>query len=178
MIEPTADMPPAPQSELVCCICLEAQEKSQAIISTPCAHTFHLTCLSSAVQHGNSVCPLCRADLGSDIADLCGPQRTYASSSAPPGRTPRRQAGNTRLAVHRYVTCDGCGTEPIVGVRYKCTVCDDYDVCESCKSANIHPVSHALVAIRTPRDYEEDEGHGDACCDVVCMLMCCAVCCQ
>lgn len=31
--------------------------------------------------------------------------------------------------------CDGCGTEPIVGVLYKCTVCDvseEVDLCGTC----------------------------------------------
>lgn len=31
--------------------------------------------------------------------------------------------------------CDACGVEPIVGVRYKCTVCDiseEVDLCSKC----------------------------------------------
>lgn len=34
-----------------------------------------------------------------------------------------------------YVQCDACGVEPIVGVRYKCTVCDiseEVDLCSKC----------------------------------------------
>ena len=30
--------------------------------------------------------------------------------------------------------CDGCGQIPIIGVRYKCTECDDFDFCRSCYS--------------------------------------------
>jgi next-to-BRCA1 protein 1 len=38
-------------------------------------------------------------------------------------------------SVHHGVTCDGCGMRPLVGVRYKSTVKDDYDLCESCKNS-------------------------------------------
>jgi hypothetical protein len=33
---------------------------------------------------------------------------------------------------HESITCDVCGASPIVGVRYRCAVCPDYDVCELC----------------------------------------------
>jgi hypothetical protein len=32
--------------------------------------------------------------------------------------------------VHSTVICDGCGVHPIVGVRYKCSVRPDFDLCE------------------------------------------------
>ena len=45
--------------------------------------------------------------------------------------------------VHPMYICDGCGMDPIVGARYKCTVCDDFDYCEACeekfKSEHKHP---------------------------------------
>lgn len=34
--------------------------------------------------------------------------------------------------VHFGVSCDGCGMEPIVGDRFKCTHRNDYDLCEAC----------------------------------------------
>jgi len=50
---------------------------------------------------------------------------------------------------HMYVTCDGCGVSPIVGNRYKCAVCEDFDYCENCeelyKDVHIHP----FIKIRT-----------------------------
>lgn len=36
-------------------------------------------------------------------------------------------------AVHERYTCDGCDTGPIVGIRYKCSVRPDYDLCEKCE---------------------------------------------
>ena len=43
---------------------------------------------------------------------------------------------------HPGVTCDACNEKPIVGYRYKCVVCDDYDLCESCKDKGIHSGHH------------------------------------
>lgn len=42
------------------------------------------------------------------------------------------------LTQHFGVTCDGCKKNPIVGRRYKCLVCPDYDLCEECERNEIH----------------------------------------
>jgi len=36
-------------------------------------------------------------------------------------------------AVHNGITCDICEIFPIVGVRYKCSVRTNYDICEQCE---------------------------------------------
>mmetsp|Transcript_37240 Transcript_37240/g.63363 ORF Transcript_37240/g.63363 Transcript_37240/m.63363 type:complete len:453 (-) Transcript_37240:254-1612(-) len=33
---------------------------------------------------------------------------------------------------HSLVACDGCGASPLVGVRYRCSMCPNYDLCEMC----------------------------------------------
>ncbi|KAJ2491675.1 hypothetical protein IWW37_002125 [Coemansia sp. RSA 2050] len=50
-------------------------------------------------------------------------------------------------AVHPNVVCDGCDF-PIVGVRYKCGNCLDYDLCESCESTVEHNENHLFVKMR------------------------------
>merc|ERR550532_1669611 len=35
-------------------------------------------------------------------------------------------------AVHLNITCDGCGVSPILGPRFKCEWCADYDLCGNC----------------------------------------------
>ncbi|KAL6899342.1 hypothetical protein ACP4OV_006000 [Aristida adscensionis] len=35
-------------------------------------------------------------------------------------------------SLHRWIQCDGCGVQPIVGSRYKSKVKEDYDLCDSC----------------------------------------------
>ena len=38
----------------------------------------------------------------------------------------------THFGEHRGITCDGCGTAPIIGYRYRCRKCANHDVCEAC----------------------------------------------
>lgn len=52
----------------------------------------------------------------------------------------------TSKNVHYRVICDGCGTNPIVGVRYKCSVCEDFDYCETCEQRVEHP--HPFLKIK------------------------------
>ena len=41
--------------------------------------------------------------------------------------------------IHSKVTCDGCGVKPLMGIRYKCSVCHDFDFCEKCEDTEEHP---------------------------------------
>jgi len=52
--------------------------------------------------------------------------------------------------VHARVICDGCGMNPIVGIRYKCSVCDDFDLCASCEADGVHDQTHPMLKINTP----------------------------
>jgi hypothetical protein len=51
---------------------------------------------------------------------------------------------------HHGVICDGCGASPIVGARFKCTVCPDYDLCEACEEQNLHDADHPMMKHRFP----------------------------
>jgi hypothetical protein len=51
-------------------------------------------------------------------------------------------------SVHNGYTCDGCQTYPIVGVRYKCLVCRDFDFCESCEAMFGDDHKHPLIKHR------------------------------
>ena len=48
--------------------------------------------------------------------------------------------------VHNDVKCQICGTCPIVGIRYKCLECNDYDLCEYCEGVHGHP--HPLLTLK------------------------------
>lgn len=50
--------------------------------------------------------------------------------------------------VHDGITCDGCNEGPIIGIRYKCTMCYDYDLCAICEEKLNH--AHPMVKLRTP----------------------------
>jgi hypothetical protein len=67
-------------------------------------------------------------------------------------------------AIHENLICDGCDVYPIVGTRYKCSVCENFDYCSRCEELLDH--DHAFIKIKDPKDrpisiltalYDEDE---------------------
>jgi hypothetical protein len=38
-------------------------------------------------------------------------------------------------AAHDGITCDGCGASPLRGVRYRCAMCPNSDLCTACLTA-------------------------------------------
>merc|ERR1712048_161390 len=50
--------------------------------------------------------------------------------------------------VHYGVICDGCGMDPIVGVRYKSTQRGNYDLCAACEPS--HDPADPLIKIKLP----------------------------
>lgn len=53
--------------------------------------------------------------------------------------------------VHKTVKCDGCGVFPIVGVRYKCAVCHNFDYCEKCEATLTETHQHPFIKIYKPQ---------------------------
>lgn len=61
---------------------------------------------------------------------------------------------------HWGVVCDGC-SGPILGVRYKCLACADYDLCSVCEGKGVH-VDHNMITITEPRS-RGPRGPGGGC---------------
>jgi hypothetical protein len=57
----------------------------------------------------------------------------------------------TQPVVHQGVLCDLCN-QTIVGIRFKCVTCNDFDLCEKCEGLRTHPAEHPMVMLRTPTD--------------------------
>ncbi len=45
------------------------------------------------------------------------------------------------------VVCDGCDMTPIRGIRFMCSVCANYDLCERCERVGVHS-HHPMLKIR------------------------------
>jgi hypothetical protein len=62
------------KEENICSICLEKQESGQKnnIATTPCGHTFCLSCLISHLKY-NTSCPLCRAPIEENAKKIVTP---------------------------------------------------------------------------------------------------------
>jgi len=54
--------------------------------------------------------------------------------------------------IHSGIVCDACEKTPIVGHRYKCIVCDDFDLCGSCEVAGRHP-GHNMIRISNQENH-------------------------
>ncbi len=54
------------------------------------------------------------------------------------------------LITHYRVKCDGCKKFPIEGIRYKCTICKNFDYCEECEKKYALEHGHPLLKIRKP----------------------------
>ncbi|KAH8248985.1 hypothetical protein KR032_004926 [Drosophila birchii] len=69
-------------------------------------------------------------------------QATKQETSAPSADDP------SNFIIHDSVECDGCGLAPIVGFRYKCVQCSNFDLCQRCEAAHKHP-EHLMVRMPT-----------------------------
>merc|ERR1711971_1053704 len=56
--------------------------------------------------------------------------------------------------LHPGIVCDGCDG-PVLGPRFKCLACADYDLCKSCKGRGLHS-QHKMV--RLPQPCKRDTG--------------------
>lgn len=49
--------------------------------------------------------------------------------------------------LHSGVECKGCGMFPIVGCRYKCNLCEDFNYCEKCEAKFAEEHNHPFIKI-------------------------------
>ena len=66
----------------------------------------------------------------------------------------QRIAPNSQV-IHHRIRCDGCNQGPIVGIRYKCYVCADFDFCETCEASVDHP--HPFIKVRVPGQFSRQQ---------------------
>ena len=49
---------------------------------------------------------------------------------------------------HYGISCSGCGECPIIGIRYKCVYCSDFDYCEKCEEEKGYVHMHPFYKLR------------------------------
>ena len=60
------------------------------------------------------------------------------------------------LPIHKGIKCDECGIKDIKGVRYKCTTCLNYNLCEKCEENTEHDENHIFIKINEPIPSENE----------------------
>ncbi|XP_057330330.1 E3 ubiquitin-protein ligase MIB2-like isoform X1 [Microplitis mediator] len=50
---------------------------------------------------------------------------------------------------HNNIICDGCKRHGIVGIRWKCAQCHDYDLCTQCYMGDTHDLTHIFQRFQT-----------------------------
>lgn len=99
-------------------------------------------------------------DLGRVMRFMAEKQKDYAPSE-PKESLEETNAAAAGIVIHKGVTCDICTAQPIIGVRYKCMTCLDFDMCEFCRRGN-HPADHPLITLQAPvprGGFKFEEGH-------------------
>jgi len=90
-----------------------------------------------------------------------GPSHHHGPFTGPydfPQSSPQKPENKEQ--VHTGVRCDGCDCEPIRGIRFKCSVCANYDLCQKCEAKNIHP-EHSFLKIREAERSSETQSVSD-----------------
>lgn len=85
------------------------------------------------------------------------PQAPPPHMGPPPHQVPPHHQMPPPL--HRDVSCDGC-EGPVVGTRFKCSVCPNYDLCSACQAQGKH-TEHALLPIWHPLQVRGIMGRSD-----------------
>jgi len=99
------------------------------------------TMLASAVPNGQTV------DVS--LADL------FSCPSAQPGQVTAldpemAEAEKEGIIIHKGVTCDICENGPIIGPRYKCLQCPNFDMCDTCQATGAHQANHPILKMNKP----------------------------
>ena len=58
---------------------------------------------------------------------------------------------------HNGYKCEKCNQEPIIGIRYKCSECEGYNLCEKCEEENSKTDEHPHNFIKIRKGEENDE---------------------
>ena len=58
------------------------------------------------------------------------------------------EINNKGQPIHKGIKCNQCGINEIKGVRYKCSTCVNYNLCEKCEENTDHNEDHLFIKIK------------------------------
>jgi len=139
----------------------EAAEAAEAIEAAQFAHLVHSSvrcdgCDQFPLQGLRYKCFVCK---DYDLCHPCHVQHPHAFEhlfavikevkvATPP--EPTKAVATQMVVTHHNIVCDGCQMNPITGVRFKCSICPNYDLCESCEVKGVHETSHPFLKLKQP----------------------------
>jgi len=59
--------------------------------------------------------------------------------------------------IHKDITCEGCKLNPIIGIRYKCSECKNFNYCEACEEINNKNHVHPFIKMRNLEEKHQIE---------------------
>lgn len=95
--------------------------------------------------------------------DLC--ERCFATTHPAESEFFRVVNLRGKEQLHSYRECDGCHMNPIRGLRFSCSGCEDYDLCENCydrmlaEGPTAHIFRHVFTALDFPLPFSGFEAH-------------------
>lgn len=90
----------------------------------------------------------CEHNMHVQIAPLAPVQEEVQAKASKQENAAPSADDPSNFIIHDNVECDGCGVGPIVGFRYKCVQCSNFDLCQRCEAAHKHP-EHLMVRMPT-----------------------------
>lgn len=52
--------------------------------------------------------------------------------------------------IHKGIQCSNCLIPEIKGIRFKCSTCENYNLCSVCEENSTHDLNHIMIKIRCP----------------------------
>ena len=59
--------------------------------------------------------------------------------------------------IHNGIKCKKCFQEPIIGYRYKCSICNNFNLCEKCENENLISEEHSHYFIKILKEIKNND---------------------
>lgn len=160
----------APSADDTCPICMEGLDSGGSLVwcREGCGNNVHRHCMLVWARHrggggggsaqrggggggekeGATTCPMCRAPWG----EIGLPEREERPRQTAAQRREQRlrALAEADAATHFGVQCAGCKASALVGVRFRCIICEEYNLCTLCFANEGTHAQHTFECVRRP----------------------------